>query len=132
MAGQRLSRCTIFKYTKIIPGKSIFQKVVIYERGGRREEMSVVSKAELMERFGLSEKEIEELEAAADAADRGEWPKGKITRIGRPSLYEEETETVSHKEPKSKIIALDAKARALGISRSQALRQATDLWLMQG
>lgn len=131
MAGQRLSRCTIFKYTKIIPGKSIFQKVVIYERGGR-EEMSVVSKAELMERFGLSEKEIEELEAAADAADRGEWPKGKITRIGRPSLYEEETETVSHKESKSKIIALDAKARALGISRSQALRQATDLWLMQG
>ena len=94
--------------------------------------MSVVSRAELMERFGLSEKEIEELEAAADAADRGEWPKGKITRIGRPSLYEEETETVSHKEPKSKIIALDAKARALGISRSQALRQATDLWLMQG
>lgn len=94
--------------------------------------MAVVSNSELMEKFGLTEEEVNELEAAADACDRGEWPKGRVTRIGRPSLYEEETETVSHKEPKSKILAFDKKAQERGISRSQALREATELWLMEG
>ena len=62
--------------------------------------MAVVSNSELMEKFGLTEEEV--------------------------------NETVSHKEPKSKILAFDKKAQERGISRSQALREATELWLMEG
>ena len=94
--------------------------------------MPVVSNSGLVKHFGLSAEEVAELEAAADACDRGEWPKGRVSKIGRPSLYEEATETVSHKEPKSKVRALDAKAQRLGMSRSQALREATELWLLEG
>ena len=94
--------------------------------------MTVVGNDELQKRFGLSSGDIAELESAADAYDAGVWPRGRVSRIGRPPLCDEKTTTVSHVEPLSKVAAIDAKARERGLSRSDALRAATDLWLSVG
>lgn len=42
-----------------------------------------VSNKELNEAYGVSEEELHEMEASADAYDRGEWPEGAVTLMGR-------------------------------------------------
>lgn len=93
--------------------------------------MAVLTNKEVSERFGLSDDQIKDLEAQADEFDAGEWPRGKITRIGRPKSTEEPTKPLTFRIRSSKVEEIDAKASALGMSRGDALRAAVDEWLMQ-
>jgi hypothetical protein len=38
----------------------------------------------------MTDEELAELEASAEAYGKGEWPAGKTTRQGRPPLYDDE------------------------------------------
>ena len=69
----------------------------------------------------------EQMEAVAEAFERGEWPEGE-TRIvrGRPRMFDEKLRSVSFKETGRKISALDRKASAAGMSRSDYLRKLVD------
>ncbi|MDR1082845.1 MAG: ribbon-helix-helix protein, CopG family [Coriobacteriales bacterium] len=77
----------------------------------------------------LTEEMIEELAAAYES---GDWPgvaTGEIV-MGRPRLAEEEVRTVTFKLPVSKIVALDKKAKSRTATRSEALREAVDGYLL--
>lgn len=76
---------------------------------------------ELEKRFGFTE---EQLNAMAEPFERGEWPEGKTIPLGRPRLAEEEVRTVTFKLPLSQIRALDDLAKASGMTRSEAIRNA--------
>jgi hypothetical protein len=86
---------------------------------------------ELKTRHGMSEVELAELDASASAYERGEWPTGKVTRIGRPSIASEEVRPITVRLPVSQITALDHKAAKFGTTRSSAVREAIGGWLEQ-
>lgn len=72
-------------------------------------------------------------EDLAVSYESGNWP-GRATGeivMGRPRLTDEDLKTVTFKLPISKIVAIDKVAEAQGGTRSEALRQAVDGFLMQ-
>ena len=91
----------------------------------------MVSNEELMQKYGMSAEEIQQLENEADAFDEGVWPKGKITRVGRPKSAEEETRPITFRLAASKAEEVDKKAASLGVSRGVIMREAVELWLKQ-
>lgn len=63
--------------------------------------------------------------------ENGDWSGGVGTVVpGRPRLYDEELETVTFRISKSRVRAIDARARRDGSARSQFLRQAVDAALL--
>jgi len=74
----------------------------------------MLTKKELKARYNMSEEELAELEASSKAYESGNWPSGKITRVGRPSIAMEEVKPIKVRLPVSKINALDGKARDKG------------------
>ena len=80
---------------------------------------------QLEKRFKVTDKQIEQW---ADACERGEYPgvsSGKVI-IGRPLMFGEQLKSVTFKETKQKIAAIDKKAATLGQSRSDYLRYLVD------
>ena len=76
---------------------------------------------QLEEKYGVTASQIKEW---SEAAERGEYPgvpKGEPI-VGRPLLFGEEQKPVTFKEPKSRIIAIDERAKTLNMSRSDYLR----------
>lgn len=73
----------------------------------------------------------EQLDNMAAEYETGDWQDGVGPAIpGRPRLYDEELETISFRLPKSRIQAIDAKAKSVGETRSQFLRDAIDAALL--
>lgn len=73
----------------------------------------------------------EQLDNMAAEYETGDWQGGVGPAIpGRPRLYDEELETISFRLPKSRIQAIDAKAKSVGETRSQFLRDAIDAALL--
>ena len=80
-----------------------------------------MNKEELEKRFNVTKAQ---LDALAAPFERGEWPEGRTTLLGRSRLAEEEIRTVTFKLPVSQIAALDGLAENAGLTRSEALREA--------
>ena len=78
---------------------------------------------------GWTEEEIADLYARAEAYERGEWPAGKTIRRGRPRKFSGKSRTVPFRMAAETFEMLDQKAAARGMTRSEALREAVDLWL---
>jgi hypothetical protein len=91
----------------------------------------MISTKELESQYGMTSKEVAELIESADDYARGDWPEGKITHVGRPSLATEEVRPVTVRLPISQIRALDGKAQSYGETRSAAVREAVGEWLMR-
>ena len=75
----------------------------------------------------------EMFEKLASAYESGDWP-GKATGeivFGRPRIAAEESRTVTFRLPVSRIIALDKAASIHNTTRSEALREAVEGYLMQ-
>ena len=75
----------------------------------------------------------EMFERLASAYESGDWP-GKATGeivYGRPRIAEEESRTVTFRLPVSKIVALDKAALAHNTTRSEALREAVEGYLVK-
>ena len=89
----------------------------------------MITEEELRSVYGLADNDIDELKTSAEAYESGEWPEGVVTRIGRPSMYSEPMRAVPFRLGITKIAKLDAKAKELGVTRSEAMRKAVDLWL---
>ena len=69
----------------------------------------------------------EEIEKESAEYESGTWEGGFVeVRIGRPPLSDEELGVVTFKAPKSKIEAMERKARELGMSKSQFMRAVLD------
>ncbi|MCL2807067.1 MAG: CopG family transcriptional regulator [Coriobacteriia bacterium] len=75
----------------------------------------------LEKKYGVTAQQIEEW---SEAAERGEYPGVPFEEIivGRPLLFGEELKPVTFKEPRSRIQAIDARAKSLNMSRSDYLR----------
>ena len=82
----------------------------------------MVTNRQLVEDYGLSEEEVGELEARAQAYASGQWPDGKTTRVGRPRRFADEPVSISFKDTAETRSALDQRASAAGMSRSDYLR----------
>jgi len=73
------------------------------------------------------------IEKLASAYESGDWP-GKATGeivYGRPRIAEEESRTVTFRLPVSKILALDKAASTHNSTRSEALREAVEAYLIK-
>ena len=87
-----------------------------------------MNREEIDRTFGVTDDQLDQMAAPYES---GEWEGGVGTVIpGRPRLYDEEMETISFRLPKSRVNAIDAKARSNGETRSQFLRQAVDAALL--
>lgn len=70
------------------------------------------------------------LDEMAKDYEEGTWTStGKVT-MGRPKLYEEDMETVSFRIPHSRIVAIEALTKRLGMSKSDFYRRAIDRELL--
>ena len=79
---------------------------------------------ELEKKFGITSQELEE---RAEAYERGEWPPGKTTRMGRPPFSsDDELESISFRIPKSRLKAIEALSTKRGETRSEFLGAAVD------
>lgn len=88
-----------------------------------------MNREEINKLFGVTDEQLDHMSAEYES---GEW-QGSVGPIapGRPRLYDEELETIAF--PKSRVNAIDAKAKRNGETRkrngetrSQFLRQAVD------
>ena len=79
---------------------------------------------EINKLFGVTD---QQLEAMAEEYENGTW-KGRVGPVapGRPTVFNEELETISFRIPKSRVQEIDNRAKACGESRSQFLRRAID------
>lgn len=69
----------------------------------------------------------EDIEREAEMWENDTWDEQFVeVRIGRPRYCDEELGTVTFRAPKSKIEAMERKAKELGVSKSQFLRDALD------
>ena len=68
-----------------------------------------------------------ELEATADVYEKDEWPAGRTVRLGRPPVTEERTKVVSGRVAESIAEAFDAKAKKLGQTRAERVRELVTL-----
>lgn len=83
------------------------------------------TKTEILEQFGVTEGELDRLEDdAARGMLHGE-PRGEVV-VGRPPLFGERMRQVGFKEPEPKIVAIDKRAKQLGMQRSDYLRFLVD------
>ncbi len=65
----------------------------------------------------------EQLEDIAQMFERGEWPEGKTHILrGRPLILGEELQSVTYRDTKRKVAAMDKRAKTLHMSRSDYLR----------
>lgn len=87
--------------------------------------MRVMTNGEIEESLGISAETLSEWERdAANGILHGE-PRGEVI-MGRPLLFGEETKQVGFREPVSTIERIDARARQLGMKRSDYLRHLVD------
>lgn len=87
--------------------------------------MRVITAQEAEERFGISEAQIEQWE---DDLSKGVFhgePQSEIA-VGRPLMFGETMRQVGFKEPLGKVKAIDARAKQLGMRRSDYLRYLVD------
>lgn len=83
-----------------------------------------MNREEINKLFGVTDEQLNRMAAEYES---GSWEGGVGTIVpGRPRIYDEEMETISFRLPKSRVNAIDAKARRNGETRSQFLRQAVD------
>ena len=69
----------------------------------------------------------EDIEREAEMWENDTWDEQFVeVRIGRPHYCDEELGTVTFRAPKSKIEAMERKAKELGVSKSQFMRDALD------
>ena len=59
-----------------------------------------------------------ELEKAAEAYEKDEWPKGRTIKLGRPSISDEPSVVISARVGESILEAFDEKAKRHGQARS--------------
>ncbi len=87
--------------------------------------MVVMTSKEIEEEYGMSAKEIESLsEDAEKGILHGEV---RETIAGRPLMFGEEMKQVGFKEPVRRIAAIDARAKQLGMKRSDYLRHLVEM-----
>jgi len=87
--------------------------------------MKVMTSREIEERFGIASEQLDEWEQDASRGTLHGEPRGEVL-VGRPLLFGEETEQIGFREPISRIEAIDARARQLGMRRSDYLRSLVD------
>jgi hypothetical protein len=80
---------------------------------------------ELEEMFGVTFEEIERLAAPWETGEVIGKPSGEIV-VGRPLKFGEELRPIGFKETARKIDAIDKRAAALGMKRSDYLRWVVD------
>lgn len=80
-----------------------------------------MSSEEILEKFGLTEAELDELEREATMGIFRGKPY-KTVYSGRPLMFGEKMRQVGFKEPETTIAAIDARAKQLGMKRSDYLR----------
>lgn len=81
-----------------------------------------ISNEKLKEAYSISEKELREMEASADAYDQGEWPEGKVTLMGRPLKLGTRLKSITYRDTEETIALMDGRAAQLHMSRSDYLR----------
>ena len=81
----------------------------------------MINDRDLAKTYGLSDDEIEALSADGDAYASGDWPSG-VTRVGRPRKFDEEQTFIGFRDTVAVRAAIDMKAAAAGMSRSDYLR----------
>ena len=64
-----------------------------------------------------------ELEKAAEAYEKDEWPKGRTIKLGRPPISDEPSVVLSARVGESVLEAFDAKAKRHGQTRTERLRE---------
>lgn len=63
------------------------------------------------------------LEEIAQVFENGEWPEGTTQVLrGRPRILGEELQSITYRDAKSKVAAMDKRAASLHMSRSDYLR----------
>lgn len=85
-----------------------------------------ISNEQLKETFGVSDAELQEMEESADAYDRGEWPSGRKTLMGRPLLRGSRLKSITYRDTEETITQMEERAARLNMSRSDYLR-----WLVE-
>ncbi len=91
--------------------------------------MAVLTAKEIEKKFGITEEQLDAWEKdAAKGIFHGD-PRGEVI-AGRPLMFGEEMRQVGFKEPIRKIEAIDARAKQLGMRRSDYLRRLVDEDLM--
>ena len=80
-----------------------------------------MNRSEINKRLGLSE---EEMDAIGNSYENDEWDASSFNKVyvGRPSLGDSVTKTVTFKLPAQELFEVETKASNLGLSRSQYLR----------
>ena len=86
--------------------------------------MIVMTSKEIEAKYGMT---VAELDVLSEDAEKGILH-GEIreTLAGRPLMFGEEMKQVGFKEPVRKVAAIDARAKQLGMKRSDYLRQLVD------
>ena len=64
-----------------------------------------------------------ELEKAAEAYEKDEWPKGHTIKLGRPPISGEPSVVISARVGESILQAFDEKAKRHGQTRAERLRE---------
>ena len=64
-----------------------------------------------------------ELEKAAKAYEKDEWPKGRTIKLGRPSISDEPSVVISARVGESILEAFDEKTKRHGQTRTERLRE---------
>ncbi len=64
-----------------------------------------------------------ELEKAAEAYERDEWPKGHTIKLGRPPISDEPSVVLSARVGESVLAAFEEKAKHHGQTRTERLRE---------
>lgn len=64
-----------------------------------------------------------ELEKAAEAYEKDEWPRGRAVKLGRPSISDGPSVVLSARVGESVLKAFDAKAKRHGQTRTERLRE---------
>ena len=80
---------------------------------------------EINRRLGLTESQMDEI---GEKYEQDAWGDGTFEKVfvGRPSLGESETKTMTFKIPATTLFQVDNRASYLGVSRSQYLRNLID------
>lgn len=85
-----------------------------------------VSNEQLKATYHVSDAELREMEESADAYDRGEWPEGRKTLMGRPLIRGSRLKSITYRDTEETIAQMEERAAHLNMSRSDYLR-----WLVE-
>ena len=83
------------------------------------------SNADILKQFGVTKEQLDRLEKDASQGVLHGAPRGEVV-VGRPPLFGERMRQVGFKEPEPKIVAIDKRAKQLGMQRSDYLRFLVD------